>query len=149
MITIKKLGYDEIKDSEQIRKEMLCEVNNIPEKAIDSHFMYLTNKCFASDDTLTALAYDGDKCVGCATICFIHVLPTYSHPTGLRGHLMNVYVKELYRRQGIARDMVKILIAHAKDRGATYISLDSTESGRALYESLGFAPATETMGLNL
>ena len=70
-------------------------------------------------------------------------MPTFSHPTGKRAHLMNVYTKVEYRRHGIAREMVEILIDEAKSKGVTEISLDATESGRPLYESLWFRASDE------
>ena len=58
---------------------------------------------------------------------------------------MSVYTRAEYRRQGIARDMVKQLIEEAKARGCTEIILDATEDGRRLYKSLGFEESDETM----
>ena len=60
---------------------------------------------------------------------------------------MNVYTKKEYRRQGIARRMVELLIKETWEKGATEISLDATESGRPLYESLGFTDSEECMVL--
>lgn len=60
---------------------------------------------------------------------------------------MNVYVNSGYRRQGIVCEMVKRLIAEAKERGVTEISLDSTDAGRSLYEKLGFRDSDECMVL--
>ena len=60
---------------------------------------------------------------------------------------MNVYTRSEYRRQGIARKMVNMLIDETWKRGATEISLDATTMGRPLYESLGFTNSTEGMVL--
>ena len=60
---------------------------------------------------------------------------------------MNVYTRNEYRRQGIARRMVQLLIEESWKAGVTEISLDATESGRPLYESLGFTDSTECMVL--
>ena len=62
---------------------------------------------------------------------------------------MNVYTNADYRRRGIARQMVTMLLNNAKECGVSYVSLDATENGRPLYASLGFAPNDENMGLNL
>lgn len=53
---------------------------------------------------------DGDAAIGCATMSFVRIVPTFEHPTGKRAHLMNVYTRQEYRRQGIARKMVESLI---------------------------------------
>jgi ribosomal protein S18 acetylase RimI-like enzyme len=80
---------------------------------------------------------------------YIRIMPTFSHPTGKRAHLMNVYTRNEYRRQGIARQMVEMLIRDALERGATEISLDATTMGRPLYESLGFVDSKECMVLTI
>ena len=88
-------------------------------------------------------------CIGCATLCFLTVLPTADHPTGLRAHLMNVYTAPAFRRRGIARMLVTALMDAARQRGATEVSLDATEAGRPLYRTLGFRENSEGMTLNL
>ena len=74
-------------------------------------------------------------------------MPTFDHPTGKRAHLMNVYTRNEYRRQGIARKMVELLIEKTWENGATEISLDATALGRPLYKSLGFIDSSECMVL--
>ncbi|MBR3305808.1 MAG: GNAT family N-acetyltransferase [Lachnospiraceae bacterium] len=102
---------------------------------------------FEKGDHTTVLAMDGERVIGCATICYIYMMPTFSHPTGKRAHLMNVYTMKEWRRQGIAMKMVSMLIDEAWKRGATEISLDATEKGRPLYKKLGFVDSTEGMVL--
>ena len=60
---------------------------------------------------------------------------------------MNVYTRGEYRRQGLARKMVEMLIEKTWEKGATEISLDATAMGRPLYESMGFTDSTECMVL--
>ena len=91
---------------------------------------------------------DGNRVVGCATMCYIELMPTFSHPSGKRAHLMNVYTDPARRREGIAFQMVSKLIEDAWSRGVTEISLDATESGRPLYQKLGFHDSEEYMVLD-
>ena len=77
----------------------------------------------------------------------ITLMPTFSHPTGKRAHLMNVYTAKDYRRQGIGMKMVSMLIDEAWNKGVTEISLDATEDGRALYAKCGFTYSNECMVL--
>jgi len=37
----------------------------------------------------TLLAVD-NAVIGCATICYIKIMPTFDHPSGKRAHIMNV-----------------------------------------------------------
>ncbi len=132
------------------RLEMLRMVNGLPDdRAFDAELVRESRVYFAQGDHVTYLAMEGGQVIGCATLCYMSVMPTFSHPTGKRAHLMNVYTRESHRRQGIATRMVEMLIREAKGRGVTEISLDATEQGRLLYEKMGFAASEECMVLNL
>lgn len=117
--------------------------------ALPQDFRVRTERYLREGDQLTLLALEGDACIGCATLCFLTVLPTADHPTGLRAHLMNVYTVPGFRRRGIARTLVTALMDVARQRGATEISLDATEAGRPLYRALGFRDNGEGMTLHL
>ena len=90
---------------------------------------------------------DDDVVIGCASMSFIRIMPTFEHPTGKRAHLMNVYTRSEYRRKGIARKMVELLIEKTWEKGASEISLDATTLGRPLYEKMGFTDSAECMVL--
>ena len=130
------------------RLEMLKVVNNLPaDYEYTDEIVNESRDYFLNGDQVTVLALDGDIVAGCASMSFMRIMPTFSHPTGKRAHLMNVYTRSEYRRQGIAREMVNMLIDETWKRGATEISLDATKMGRPLYESLGFTNSTECMVL--
>ncbi len=80
-------------------------------------------------------------------MCYITFMPTFSHPTGKRAHLMNVYTAKDYRKQEIGMKMVSMLINEAWDKGVTEICLNATEDGRALYAKCGFTNSDECMVL--
>ena len=101
----------------------------------------------AGKTTINYTKGDGNDVIGCASISFIRMMPTFDHITGKRAHLMNVYTRNEFRRQGIARKMVELLIEETWKKGVTEISLDATESGRPLYVSMGFTDSTECMVL--
>lgn len=149
MIEIVTADNSRIDDALKIRREMLAVVNGNSPECYMGEFTEKGRDFFLNGDQITVLACDGNTAIGCATVCFIRLMPTFSHPTGIRAHLMNVYTRSDYRRQGIARRMVNELIAAAKCRGATQITLDATESGRPLYELLGFTQSAEHLQLDL
>ncbi len=132
------------------RMEMLRVVNQLPKAyEFDAALERESKNYFAAGDQTSVLAMEQGVVIGCATLCYIRMMPTFSHPTGKRAHLMNVYTREQYRRLGIASRMVEMLIQEARGRGVTEISLDATESGRPLYERLGFTASQECMVINL
>lgn len=150
MIQYITASKDDIELLMQSRLEMLKVVNDLPEDYVyDDTFVENSRDYFFNPNQTTILAMDEDNVIGCATMCYIEIMPTFSHPTGKRAHLMNVYTNSQYRRQGIARQMLDMLIAEAREKGVTEISLDSTESGRPLYKKCGFVESDECMVLNL
>ena len=133
-----------------IRLEMLREIGNLPEEQdFPDDFIARTADFLAHGDQTTLLALDDGQVAGCATICYMTWLPTLSHPTGRRAHLMNVYTAPGFRRKGVAKMLVTALKDEAKQRGVTEISLDATEAGRPLYDALGFRPTGEGMTIAL
>ena len=134
----------------QLRLEVLRAVNGLPkDHAFSEELVANSERYFQEGDQATAIALEDGEAVACATLSYIGMMPTFSHPTGKRAHLMNVYTRAACRRQGVARTLVKMLIDDAKTKGVTEISLDATDSGRPLYESLGFRASNECMVLNL
>ena len=149
MIQIVTADKERIEDALDLRREMLAVVNGNSPEYYMGDFTEKSRDYFLHGDQITVLAYDGNTAIGCATVCFVRLMPTFSRPTGIRTHIMNVYTRANYRRQGIARRMVNELISAAKQRGATQITLDATESGMPLYKSLGFAESEEHLQLDL
>ena len=148
MVEIRIAAKDDIELLMSSRLEMLKVVNNLPaDYEYSEEIVRESRDYFLNGDHITVLAIDDGKVIGCASMSFMWIMPTFSHPTGKRAHLMNVYTRSEYRRQGIARKMVNMLIDETWKRGATEISLDATTMGRPLYESLGFTNSTEGMVL--
>ena len=148
MIDIRIATKDDIEFLMSIRLEMLKVVNNLAEYYEYSDEMINESRdYFLNGDHITVLALDGDIVIGCASMSFIRVMPTFDHPTGKRAHLMNVYTRSEYRRQGIALKMVELLIEKTWEKGATEISLDATSLGKPLYERMGFTDSAECMVL--
>ena len=152
MIQYKIATSEDIAGLMAIRLEMLREVNFLSKDyPFSEDFYSYSRDYFLNGQHTTVLAFDGkiNEPIGCATLCYLEMMPTFSHPTGKRAHLMNVYTAPDYRGQGMARRMVEMLIEEARRRGVTEISLDATASGRPLYRKLGFQDSEECMVLVL
>ena len=147
-ILYRKTTKDDMEILMKLRLEMLREVNDLSgEYEYDEKFISESRRYFESGEQTTVIALDGQTPVGCASLSYIWIMPTFSHPTGNRAHLMNVYTRADHRRSGISKKMVEILIEEAK--GVTEISLDATEIGRPLYEVLGFQASDSCMVMEL
>lgn len=75
---------------------------------------------------------------GCGAICLSEELPSPDNPSGRCAYLMNIYVREAYREHGVGHAIVRWLVDKAKNLGCDKIYLETTDSGRPLYNSIGF-----------
>lgn len=92
----------------------------------------------AEDSYAALLVYDGEKLIGTGGVSFYQVMPTCDNPSGEKAYIMNMYTAPEYRRRGIARKTLDMLVQACRRRGVSYITLEATEAGRPLYESYGF-----------
>lgn len=74
--------------------------------------------------------------------------PAPGYPYPQRASIFNVYAEPLYRRRGLARKLMLVMIEWCRKRGFTSVFLHASKDGRPLYESLGFE-ATNEMRLPL
>lgn len=148
MIEYRVAGKNDIELMMSSRLEMLREVNSLADDYVYSEeFVEYSREYFLEGDQTTVLVLDGEEVIGCASISYITVMPTFDHPSGKRAHLMNVYTRKEYRGQGIAKKMCQMLIDEAWSKGVTEISLDATKAGRPLYASIGFNDSDACMTL--
>ena len=77
---------DDIENLMQTRLDMLRVVNNLgPDYVYDDDFVRSSREYFLNGDQISVLAVCGDKTVGCASMCFIEMMPTFAHPIGEAG----------------------------------------------------------------
>lgn len=104
-------------------------------------------RALSKDTHVAYLVLDEEEFVGAGGVSFFEVMPTYHNPTGKKAYIMNMYTQPEYRRQGIAYKTLNLLVAEAKARGITAISLEATKVGRGLYEKYGFIGMNDEMEL--
>jgi GNAT superfamily N-acetyltransferase len=79
----------------------------------------------------------------------ISAWPAYPHSAEPRkAWILNLYTEPEYRRRGIARRLMAIMIEWCRDEGFPSVSLHASNEGRVLYRAMGFQPTNE-MRLNL
>jgi ribosomal protein S18 acetylase RimI-like enzyme len=60
-----------------------------------------------------------------------------------RGNILNVYTVESFRRRGLARQLMDVVLAWCGENCVDTIVLHASPAGRSLYDALGFAPTNE------
>lgn len=79
----------------------------------------------------------GEEC-GCGGVSFSENLPTTDNPTGRSACLVNVYVREAFRKQEVVVCIMERLIHEAHRHGCSEIYLELTAVAEPLYKALGF-----------
>ena len=60
--------------------------------------------------------------------------------SGVDAHVIDVYVRPAYRRRGLARKLMQTLVDWCQAQGIPTVTLEASDQGRPLYDSLGFDP---------
>lgn len=123
----------------------LDENTELPEVERESRAYY--RKALEDGSHAAYLVYEGHVLVGTGGVSFFQVLPTCHNPSGRKAYIMNMYTHPGYRRRGIARRTLKLLVQEARSRGVAHISLEATRMGRPLYAACGFVPLPDEMEL--
>ncbi len=88
-----------------------------------------------SGEQIAYLVYDDKTFVGAGGVSFYQVMPTYHNSTGKKAYIMNMYTAPKYRRQGIAKHTLDLLVNDAKAQGVSQIALEATDMGQPLNQT--------------
>lgn len=150
-LTFKKATLEDLEVLTETRILVLKAANRLPAETDMDEVKRQSREYYKtaiSDSSHAAyLVFNGQEFIGAGGVSFFRVMPTYHNPTGWKAYIMNMYTKPEYRRMGIAYKTLDLLVADAKKRGITAISLEATSMGRLLYEKYGFVPMKDEMEL--
>jgi GNAT superfamily N-acetyltransferase len=60
-----------------------------------------------------------------------------------RAWILNVYTEPAWRRRGLARRLMAVVLDWCRAEGFSRVSLHASDEGRPLYAALGFVPTNE------
>lgn len=69
--------------------------------------------------------------------------PGPSNLSGQIGYIMNIVTAPRYRRQGIARRIMRVMLKWLAEQGIQHVALHTTGMGQPLYQELGFVDSNE------
>lgn len=95
------------------------------------------------------LAIDKGKIVSSCLASIFTTIPVPSCNSGKSADILNVYTIPEYRRRGIAKKLLIMLIEEMKKSGVNRLVLEATEDGYPLYKQLGFKAEERSMALKL
>ena len=116
---------------------LLTDFDTVPESvvaALPDYFEKHLNK-----ELFAFLCTENGKLVGSAFLLVTAKPPSPAFPSGKVGSVLNVYTAPEYRRRGVAKTLMGMLIDEAEKMRLDHIELKATDDGYPLYKALGFA----------
>ncbi len=90
------------------------------------------------------LAVDADDVVAAGAGVWLMDWPAHMvGSSAWRGNILNVYTEPQFRRRGLARCLMEVVLNWCKEREIDLVILHASPEGRRLYESLGFQASNE------
>ena len=117
----------------QLREEGATDEMDLSPALMDYYQRHLANGTFVS-----WLALDGDKIIGTSGMSFVEKPPYFGCPTGRIGLLSSMYTNPDYRRQGIARELLRRVVEEARAYGCGTVQITASDMGVLLYSDFGF-----------
>jgi GNAT superfamily N-acetyltransferase len=152
--TYRRATLDDLPALALLRWEMQVVWRDDAEAYASTREPYIATYCAAMREEMLAgrlrawLAEADGAPVAAVSLVTWLVPPSLAHSRRMRGQVSNVYTRPAYRRQGISRTLMRLLLEHAREHEILRIILWSSEMGHSLYASLGFS-ASEGMELYL
>ena len=139
------------------RARMFQDMGLVPDELFEScrtKALDRLSKALASGDYVGWLVSETNapKNVIAGAGLIIRVVPPFPHrhengeitiTDGRQGVIVNVFTEPDWRRRGIAKRLMKKIIAWSREKSLDDLVLHSSDDGRALYEQLGFIPTGE------
>lgn len=95
------------------------------------------------------LAEAGGEAVACTLLIAWIMPPSAEHLHRKRGYVSSVYTLPGFRRQGIARQLMEMLVAAAREDGIQKLLLRASSMGEPLYLSMGFEHSKDSLAMEL
>ena len=137
-ITYRKLTENDLETFINMRITQLREEGATDEMDLSPALMDYYQRHLAKGTFVSWLAMDGDKIIGTSGMSFVEKPPYFGCPTGRIGLLSSMYTNPDYRRQGIARELLRRVVEEARAYGCGTVQITASDMGVLLYSDFGF-----------
>lgn len=117
----------------QLREEGAEEDIDLRPALRDYYTRHMSNGTFVS-----WLAVDGEKIVGTSGMSFVEKPPYFGCPSGKIGLLSSMFTDPDYRRHGIAKKLLSLVVDEARNYGCGTVQITASDMGVLLYTDFGF-----------
>ena len=160
MFIIRKATLEDVDELVKLRMELLREISEVDEHymaKLDENYMarladairdYFTAK-MPENEFLAWVAEDEGKIIASSGLVFHEKPPIHGNLTGREAYIMNMYTLPEWRNKGLATNLLKEIIKFIKETNVQRIRLHATETGKKIYEKMGFVSVSSEMILDL
>jgi RimJ/RimL family protein N-acetyltransferase len=92
----------------------------------------------AANACISYIARCEAEVAGIGSVHFREVPGNFNNPSGKWGYIMNMYTLPAYRKNGICREILRLLMEDGKQLGITSFELHATPHGEPIYQQAGF-----------
>ncbi|SRR5581483_77108 len=129
------------------RRSMFRDMGHRDEAALDgmmTRFLPWLEAKMQAGEYLAWLAVTTDNSVVAGAGLWLMDWPPHMlSSSSRRGNIVNVYTEAEFRRQGLARRLMRVVMDWCKANQIDLVVLHASDEGRPLYESLGFTAGNE------
>ena len=137
-IIYRKLTENDLESFINMRINQLLEEGATDEMDLSPALMDYYQRHLANGTFVSWLALDGDKIIGTSGMSFVEKPPYFGCPTGRIGLLSSMYTNPDYRRQGIAKELLRRVVEEARAYGCGTVQITASDMGVLLYSNFGF-----------
>lgn len=153
MITYRKADVKDIPQLINLRilflKEMYPNADETLDHRLTEHLSVYLQEHLPKENFVNWFAICNGKAVASAGIVFYNQPPLYHNLEGKVAYILNVYTLPDYRRRGIAKTLLQLVLQEAQDRNTGKVSLHTSDLGKSLYEKFGFISGGNEMTCQL
>ena len=117
----------------QLREEGAEEEMDLAPALKDYYVRHMADGTFQS-----WLGVDGERIVATSGISFVEKPPYFGCPSGKIALLSSMYTDPMYRRLGIARELLRRVVKEAENYGCGTVQITASDMGVLLYTDFGF-----------
>lgn len=128
----------------QLQEEGARPVLDLSPQLFDYYQRHLADGTFVS-----WLAEKDGIIIGTSGISFVEKPPYYGNPSGKIGLLSSMYTIKEFRRQGIGRQLLDLVVREARSYGCGTVQITASDAGMLLYTACGFEKTPNFMQYTL
>ena len=117
----------------QLREEGATEQIDLTPALADYYDRHLADGTFVA-----FLALEDERIVGTGAASFVEKPPYFGCPTGRIALISSMYTDPAYRRQGIAKELLKRVVEEARAYDCGSVQITASDMGVLLYTDFGF-----------